>query len=223
MSELAISASTDLVCCAARAPDGSLTTRAAERGDLAVAVAEVCEIAGLRADRLQRLIVDVGPGSYTGLRVAVTFARMLAAFGSLPLFEFTSFELHALMALRADPDAGRSALRVVLDARRARFHTGLLRFAADPADRTGRIEVVEAPHAVDAEALLASIDGSQCVVADPRIEAALQERCAVVGAQLVLTRAFDPAELFAAELAPRPIEPERIEPLYLMGSYAEQP
>jgi hypothetical protein len=47
------------------------------RRDLAGLAAAACELAGIRLADVRELRVDLGPGSYTGLRVAVTFARFV--------------------------------------------------------------------------------------------------------------------------------------------------
>jgi tRNA threonylcarbamoyladenosine biosynthesis protein TsaB len=51
---------------------------------LAPMASEVMAQAGLAFDRLERIGVTVGPGSFTGLRVGIAFAKGLAAALSLP-------------------------------------------------------------------------------------------------------------------------------------------
>ncbi|MBC7834999.1 MAG: tRNA (adenosine(37)-N6)-threonylcarbamoyltransferase complex dimerization subunit type 1 TsaB [Phycisphaerales bacterium] len=46
--------------------------------DLMPAIERVCERCEVRARELQRIIVSVGPGGYTGLRIAVAAAKMIA-------------------------------------------------------------------------------------------------------------------------------------------------
>jgi tRNA threonylcarbamoyladenosine biosynthesis protein TsaB len=49
--------------------------------------------AGIRAERLDRLAVGVGPGGFTGLRIAIAYAKALAAAWRLPLVPISSFDL----------------------------------------------------------------------------------------------------------------------------------
>ncbi|MCX7701506.1 MAG: tRNA (adenosine(37)-N6)-threonylcarbamoyltransferase complex dimerization subunit type 1 TsaB, partial [Gemmataceae bacterium] len=46
--------------------------------DLAPSVAELCQTAGWRVRELDGVIVSIGPGSYTGLRVGIISAKTLA-------------------------------------------------------------------------------------------------------------------------------------------------
>ena len=99
--------------------DGAVTSAAVpagERGDLARLCDELCRARGLQPAQLRRVVLDVGPGSYTGLRVAVTFVRLLQQFGDIQVEGVCS--LAALARLAVQGDAGR--VRTVLDARRGR-------------------------------------------------------------------------------------------------------
>lgn len=47
----------------------------------------------LDLSNLSRIVVDVGPGSFTGVRVGVTIAKLLAHLKNLPLFAINAFDL----------------------------------------------------------------------------------------------------------------------------------
>jgi tRNA threonylcarbamoyladenosine biosynthesis protein TsaB len=78
---------------------------------LASMVNEVMVQAGLRFEDLDRIGVTVGPGSFTGLRVGLAFAKGLALALGRPLVGVTSLE-----ALGAGAPAGLSL--ALIDARR---------------------------------------------------------------------------------------------------------
>jgi tRNA threonylcarbamoyl adenosine modification protein YeaZ len=64
---------------------------ALERG-LALVEAVCCE-ARLQPPEIDRLGVGTGPGGFTGLRIAITYAKSLAAAWSRPLVSISSFDL----------------------------------------------------------------------------------------------------------------------------------
>jgi tRNA threonylcarbamoyladenosine biosynthesis protein TsaB len=188
----------------------SAASPAGGRGDLAGLVAEVTAAAGLRPDQLTALRVDLGPGSYTGLRVAITFVRFLQRFGDLPVQACCSL---ALLAARGRP---APRIRVVLDARRDRFHTAC--FAA-PGEAP--MVALETPAAVPLPTLLAAVQpGELCLVPlalEAGLGAALRERGAVVRGE----RELHARELFGAGLPLFRATAAELEPRYLMASYAE--
>ena len=93
-------------------------TAAAGRGHAAllpVMVAEVLAAAGHSADGLDAVAVTIGPGSFTGLRAAVSLAQGLAAGAGARLVGVTVAEALA----EAVPPTGR-AIWVAIDSRRDR-------------------------------------------------------------------------------------------------------
>jgi tRNA threonylcarbamoyl adenosine modification protein YeaZ len=181
------------------------------RGDLVVLVQQLCREAGIGPEQLGGLRVDVGPGSYTGLRVAVTFVRFLQQFGTLPVAAIDSL---ALLAARAAAQ-GPAAVRVLLDARRERVH--VQDFAVAP----GRIVATTAPAAVPLADVLARLRAGDVVVVPATLPPAIAEPLRQAGAELRLERDLVAAEMFAPGLPFAPAASAELEPRYLMASYAE--
>ena len=217
---LALTASTKIVSVALHTDARTFTDSVgAGRGcpDAAFLAARLVESAGSTAAALAAIVVDRGPGSYTGLRVALTFARTIAAFRPIPLHALTSVELIAAAAWRSgDAEASRDLL-VILDARRGHDHVARLRTV------DGSIVVVDAPRAVRSESSAELIDGSADVVAESSVSARVEARCRDRGAGLLAPRPLDAGSMFAPELRPMHIDPDQLEPLYLLPSYAEDP
>lgn len=83
---------------AAVAADGAIVATECESGSVALErglpmVGAVLAAAKLPAERIDRLAVGVGPGSFTGLRIAIAYAKALAAAWQRPLVPLDSFDL----------------------------------------------------------------------------------------------------------------------------------
>ena len=73
--------------------------------DLIPAIQEICNRRGLSIRELQLVAVDIGPGSYTGLRVGLATAKGLCRFAGLPIIGVCSLD-----AMSDDYVAGHSSL-----------------------------------------------------------------------------------------------------------------
>jgi tRNA threonylcarbamoyladenosine biosynthesis protein TsaB len=115
---------------AGRGPVTALPAAAAEALPNAVALA--LSAAGLRVADLDRVAVLSGPGSFTGLRAGIAFARGLARARGIPLVLVPTFRA-ASAALPEPPDA-----LFVLDAGRGEVHAARRsagRLSEEPAPR----------------------------------------------------------------------------------------
>jgi tRNA threonylcarbamoyladenosine biosynthesis protein TsaB len=159
--------------------------------------------AGLRFDELQRIGVTVGPGSFTGLRVGIAFAKGLAAALDLP-----TVGVGALEALAAE---AQGLVFAVVDARRGQVYV--------QGFEDGR--ALMAPDALTAETAAAriaelSMGGPFTLVGSGAV---LLEGLAPAAA-VVLAEGAD-ARIVARLAATR--EPRPLKPLYLRAPDAKLP
>ncbi|MFB9328810.1 tRNA (adenosine(37)-N6)-threonylcarbamoyltransferase complex dimerization subunit type 1 TsaB [Paenibacillus aurantiacus] len=100
---------------------------------------------GVTADKLDGIAVGQGPGSYTGMRIAVTLGKTLAWVWKKPLVGISSLEALAFGAFRAEgskpsggvKDKGPRWFVPIMDARRGQVYTAL--FAAEESGEWGRL------------------------------------------------------------------------------------
>jgi tRNA threonylcarbamoyladenosine biosynthesis protein TsaB len=84
-------------------------------------VKALCETHHVQPSSIQRVYVSAGPGSFTGLRIGVTAARMIGLATGAGAVAVPTLEVIAQNALDIDPPPPRVA--VVLDAKRNRVYT----------------------------------------------------------------------------------------------------
>lgn len=78
------------------------------------------------SEDITSIVVTEGPGSYTGVRIAMTIAKVFASLKNIPLYTIGTLQLFA----------GTKNCRVVMDARGHRMYTALLDHG----------EYIKAPH-----------------------------------------------------------------------------
>ncbi|WP_411349303.1 tRNA (adenosine(37)-N6)-threonylcarbamoyltransferase complex dimerization subunit type 1 TsaB [Paenibacillus sp. WLX2291] len=99
-------------------------------------IIDVLNTAGVSRQQLDGIAVGVGPGSYTGIRIAVTTAKTLAWTLKLPVAGFSSLAALSLSGYHAatiqpavQPSQAQAAatdwIIPLIDARRAQVYTGL--------------------------------------------------------------------------------------------------
>lgn len=201
----------DAAFSAALALDGEVAVSsvpAGERGDLALLCRDLCASRDVRPEQLGRIVVDVGPGSYTGLRVAVTFVRLLQEFTELKVEAVCSL---AVLARHAAGDVA-APVRTLLDARRGRWHTALHQHIG------GETKELEAARAGKVEDVLGSFDDGAVLVAPAGFAASLR---AERGLECVAAAGWSADALLVDGLPRFSAVAADLEPRYLMASYAE--
>lgn len=113
---------------------------------------EVLATAGCEIDQVARIAVNVGPGSFTGIRIAVAAARGLGLALAVPVVGIDALRL---IAASLNEPADGPVLSAV-DARRGEVYAALYGPKGD---------VLEAPFVADAEGVLARIGDRAAVLA----------------------------------------------------------
>ena len=211
-------------CSVALVQDGATLAQRAERtssnhaGTLPRLVDETLRAAGATLERDDALAVTIGPGSFTGLRIALGFAKGLAYAGGHRLLGVPTLDA---LALVAPPLPGR--LCAVLDARKREVYAALYERSGDGLVRLGT------PVAVAAEVLATRI-GGPCAFIGDAVESYGDVFQRVLGANAVLlpTASHPPSAIAVARLAvarlrqsPDGDDLESLEPRYVRPPEAE--
>lgn len=123
-------------------------------GELPLQVRALVARSGVRLDDVQALAVSVGPGSFTGLRIAIAFAKGLAFAGDVPVAAVSTLEALAVVAAASPGERVCAAL----DARKGEIYAAL--FEAGVGGALARLT----PDAVWQPAALAAACGAGGVV-----------------------------------------------------------
>lgn len=211
-------------CAVALVRDGAVLAERAERtesshaGTLPRLAADVLAAAGERPQTGDAVAISIGPGSFTGLRIGLSFAKGLAFAGGLKLVGVATLDA---LALVAPPWEGR--LCAALDARKQEIYAAVYERSA------GRVVRLGAPRALAAERLAAELAGP-CVFIGDAVEAygEVFQRVLGSGATLLSSARHPPsahavARLAAARLAREPAGDDLtgLTPAYLRPPEAE--
>lgn len=138
----------DLTFCLAVETSGSIGSVSLGRGDTVLESAEfsadqrhavellptvqgLCRRHDLTPMQIEQVYVSGGPGSFTGLRIGITFAKSLALGGPARIVRVPTLDVIAQNALRMDDRP--THLAVLLDAKRGRVYAAGFEWAQDGA------------------------------------------------------------------------------------------
>ena len=169
------------------------------------AAAELLGSHGLSVNRVGRVVVDVGPGLYTGLRVGLATARSLASARGIGLIGLTSLEI-----LAADPRvAQHDRVTAIVDARRGEVFAQCFEIVGSRPTAAGE------PMVLRPEALAERLAERDVLVGDGAVRYA--DVLGAQGATIVDLTMPSPgvAGRLAAVAAIPPSDPHGVVPLYL--------
>ena len=192
---------------------------------LAHAVEDLLAGASLLPRDVARVAVVVGPGSFTGLRIGLSFAKGLHAAGGAQIVPIDSLRLLALPLLEH-----HERVCALIDARRGEVYAAVHARASAAAreEDAAATRVVVAPCARTPAEFLGALAESPDVFVGSGAQAARAD----IAARFPGARLADPAQClpdtaYLARIAPRmrPLEESavrRLEPLYIRPSGAER-
>jgi tRNA threonylcarbamoyladenosine biosynthesis protein TsaB len=106
------------------------------------AVGELLGLAGAAISDLGAIAVGTGPGSFTGLRIGLSYAKGIAMASGCALVGVPSFDAMALAALERNNMARDRLVCVVVDARKGEVYAALYRVVADGLEKLSEELVV---------------------------------------------------------------------------------
>jgi len=109
---------------------------------------------------LSRIAVGVGPGSYTGLRIASSAARMLAWAQGIPAIGVSSFAAAAEAALAARPPKDQAPLHLLVDAFRGEWYHACYR------QEEQGMSLVQAPRILSREAAETAVGDGELLLGE---------------------------------------------------------
>jgi len=185
-------------------------------------IRELCHAAGWSVRELDLICVDIGPGSYTGVRVGLTCAKMLAYAADAPLATVGSLDV---VARNAPSEA--QLLDVAFDAARGQvFAARYCREAGEGSSTDAPDWVADGPvHIVQADEWAAACDRSGLVLGPALVKyrTILPPELRVADPDLWWPRAATVAALGLARFRAGPLPPFwTLEPVYLRPSAAEE-
>lgn len=164
------------------------------------------------------IAVTIGPGSFTGLRIALSFAKGLAFAGRHPLVGVPTLDAMALAAPEAE-----TRVCAVLDARKREVYAALYERDAEGLQRCGE------PCAIAAERLAEAVGGPCAFVGDGvDVYGDVFRRVLGTGATLLSPSTHPPSAVVVARLAagrlrhaPQGDDLESLSPAYVRPPEAE--
>jgi len=192
---------------------------------LSGAVDDLLAASGIKLGDLGAVAVGIGPGSFTGLRIGVSYAKGIAFAARCAIAGVPSLDALALAALE-DPGA-RPEMTVcpILDARKGEVYTALYRIVADGLEKLSRDLVMPLARLI---MTLAQLDRGAILAGDTKTNdaaALLHQKgveVIVQGTRILETRGRYVAALGAARVARGESDClDTFEPLYVRPPQAE--
>ncbi len=190
---------------------------------LAPAIQHVCNESGVRLDQLSAIAVGIGPGLFTGLRVGVTTAKVMAQALRIPVVAVSSLDLIATPLLDGNGGRAHALVVPVIDARRREVFSARYRVVPGGVQRegdytVGSVEDLIADLEAGSEHVLLAGDG----VSRYREQFAGLDRSEIAGPEFGFPSVTALVQLAAGRVEREEfVQPWDVHPMYLRESDAE--
>jgi len=190
--------------------------------DLVLAAKTACEKAGWDRRRIDAVAVSIGPGSFTGIRIAVTFAKFIAYDTGAKVVAVPS-----LRALAENAPADHHRIAAIADAKRGGLFASIFERCASNSqgDHMGSpLREVFGPALIEPEALAARLEAPAYIIGHGIVKG----RAALSAFEFAPEDLWDirPAAIarLGLELAARGefADPLRLEPIYIRPPEAQE-
>lgn len=122
-------------------------------------ISRLCEQLNWAPADIDQIMVSIGPGSFTGIRVGITAAKSLAYALSIPVIPVPSTDVMALNALQNEATGGLPAnvthIATVMDAKRGQVYTALYSLGDTPDSLVPGLTLCMEPSLLNPDELLA--------------------------------------------------------------------
>jgi tRNA threonylcarbamoyladenosine biosynthesis protein TsaB len=135
---------------------------ASHGAELPAAVAEVSDRAGIAIKNLHGIAVGIGPGSFTGLRVGLAYAKGMVLALECALIGIPTFDCLGLAAFEHSSVTEGSLICPIVDARKGEVYANLYRAGAD------RLDKISAPLVIKLQNLFPELSDGVILVGDPK-------------------------------------------------------
>jgi tRNA threonylcarbamoyl adenosine modification protein YeaZ len=171
------------------------------------------EEVGMKASDLLAVAVGIGPGSYTGTRTGMTFAKVLAFACGIPLFGRSGLEVLAFEAAEHGPCVG-----VMMPGHKDRIYGAAYDFRQSPP------KVVLAPGLYEPKSFQETLGDSAQLVRDPSLDSPEDLSASDQHGEALHVSAASLVRLVAKLIAVgvEADDPGPLEPLYLQASAPER-
>jgi tRNA threonylcarbamoyladenosine biosynthesis protein TsaB len=121
----------------------TMRSAASHGAELPAAIAEVIAQAGITLKDLRGIAVGIGPGSFTGLRVGIAYAKGLVLALGCVLIGIPTFDCLAIAAFEQASVPEGSLICPIVDARKGEVYTNFYRARADRLDKISQPLVIK--------------------------------------------------------------------------------
>lgn len=170
--------------------------------------------AGIKAKDISQIAVTIGPGTFTGARIALAFARMFAAARDIPIIAVNSLEAMAFNAITNLSLSRNDIIHTAIDARRGQVYFASYNAKGEETFAPQAIEIGIAAEMIKPDGLILGTGRELLIDTMAEFDEAYK---------LAANMHFPNAGIFGTMVKNRQPETSSVSPLYLRTADAKLP